>query len=86
MTPLLVDTGFLVALYIRGDSLHSAAVEWLQQNRSPLQTVAPVIVEACFFLDPSGKDALFTQCERCSWRGAAVTHCARFRLSCSVPY
>jgi predicted nucleic acid-binding protein len=55
---LLVDTGFLVALYIRGDSLHRPAVDFLKRNRSPLRTVAPVIVETCFFLDAQGKAAL----------------------------
>ena len=54
----LVDTGFLVALYVRGDTLHHAALTWLRQNRLPLQTVAPVIVETCFFLDVPGKTAL----------------------------
>lgn len=54
----LVDTGFLVALYVRGDTLHRAALTWLQQNRLPLQTIAPVIVETCFFLDAPGKVAL----------------------------
>lgn len=58
MTKLLVDTGFLVALYIRSDTLHQAALAYLQQNRWPLQTVAPVIVETCFFLDSLGKSAL----------------------------
>jgi len=58
VTPLLVDTGFLVALYIRGDTLHQAAVSYLRQNQSPLHTVGPVIVETCFFLNPSGKAAL----------------------------
>lgn len=58
MTRLLVDTGFLVALYIRGDSLHQAAVDFLKRNRSRLDTVAPVIVETCFFLDAEGKSAL----------------------------
>ena len=55
---LLVDTGFLVALYIRGDTLHQSALSYLRQNRLPLQTVAPVIVETCFFLDAPGKAAL----------------------------
>lgn len=58
MPRLIVDTGFLVALYIRGDSLHHAAIVYLQRNRLPLQTVAPVVVETCFFLDASGKAAL----------------------------
>jgi hypothetical protein len=51
VTQLLVDTGFLVALYIRGDTLHQPAVDYLKRNRQPLRTVAAVIVETCFFLD-----------------------------------
>ena len=58
MTRLLVDTGFLVALYIRGDTLHQAALAYLRQNLLPLQTASPVIVETCFFLDALGKAAL----------------------------
>lgn len=58
MTHLIVDTGFLVALYIRGDTLHQAAVDFVKRNRVPLRTVAPVIVETCFFLDAQGKGAL----------------------------
>ncbi len=58
MTQLLVDTGFLVALYIRGDTLHQPAVDYLKRNRQPLRTVAAVIVETCFFLDARGKAAL----------------------------
>ncbi|HRC71585.1 MAG TPA: PIN domain-containing protein [Candidatus Competibacter sp.] len=58
MRRLIVDTGFLVALYIRGDSLHPAAIAYLKSNRMPLQTVAPAIVETCFFLDAAGKAAL----------------------------
>ncbi|MCF7996700.1 MAG: hypothetical protein K9L88_17970 [Chromatiaceae bacterium] len=58
MTHLLVDTGFLVALYIRGDALHQAAIDFLRQNPLPLTTVAPVVVETCFFLDACGKRAL----------------------------
>ena len=55
MAPLLVDTGFLVALYIRGDTLHDDAVNYLRGNRAALLTVAPVIVETCFFLDVPAK-------------------------------
>jgi uncharacterized DUF497 family protein len=56
---LLVDTGFLVALYIRGDTLHQAALAYLRQNQLPLQTASPVIVETCFFLDALGKSFAF---------------------------
>ena len=48
---LIVDTGFLVALYIRRDNLHSQALHFLQQNNQALITTAPVIVESCYFLD-----------------------------------
>lgn len=58
MTQLLVDTGFLVALYIQRDSLHRPAIDFLRRNRLPLITVAPVIVETCFFLSAQGKAAL----------------------------
>lgn len=58
MIQSLVDTGFLVALYIRGDTLHQAALSYLRKNKLPLQTVAPVVVETCFFLDAHGKVAL----------------------------
>jgi len=36
---MLVDTGFLVALYIQRDKLHSQALNFLQQNKQPLITV-----------------------------------------------
>jgi predicted nucleic acid-binding protein len=71
VTHLLVDTGFLVALSIRGDSLHQAAVGLLKGNRLPLQTLAPVIVETWFFLDPKGKAALLTWIAQ---GGLAVAH------------
>jgi predicted nucleic acid-binding protein len=47
---LLVDTGFLVALYRRNDELHQSALKFLEGNREPLITVSPVIVEACHLL------------------------------------
>lgn len=50
MAGLLVDTGFLVALYRRNDELHQSALGFLQGNREQLITVSPVIVEACHFL------------------------------------
>jgi predicted nucleic acid-binding protein len=52
---LVVDTGFLVALYLRGESLHRRAVEFLRENRAPLLTVSPVVVETCHFLNTRGK-------------------------------
>lgn len=58
MARLLVDTGFLVALYRRNDGLHASAVEFLRANRAPLVTASPVIVETCFFLAPRSKPEL----------------------------
>ncbi len=55
MANLLVDTGFLVALYIRRDALHTQAIHFLRNNRAALLTVAPVITETCYFLDAKGK-------------------------------
>jgi predicted nucleic acid-binding protein len=55
---LIVDTGFLVALYIRRDKLHSHALNFLQQNQQSLVTTAAVIVESCYFLDAKAKVAL----------------------------
>lgn len=55
---LIVDTGFLVALYIRRDKLHQHALNFLQQNQHALITVAPVIVESCYFLDAKAKISL----------------------------
>lgn len=55
---LIVDTGFLVALYIRRDKLHSHALNFLQQNQQSLVTTSSVIVESCYFLDAKAKVAL----------------------------
>ena len=55
---LIVDTGFLVALYIRREKLHQQALNFLEQNQQALITVTPVIVESCYFLDAKAKVAL----------------------------
>lgn len=73
MTPanaLLVDTGFLVALFRRRDRLREAARQWLSQSRAPLVTVVAVIVEASFFLSAEEKRNLL------EWirRGALAVH------------
>ena len=64
MPSLVVDTGFLVALYLRGDSLHKQAVQFLQGSRAPLLTVSPVVVEACHFLNIRGKVELLKWIEK----------------------
>jgi len=55
VTGVIVDTGFLVSLFRPAERLRAPAREFLRNNRHPLLTVAPVIVETCFFLDPEGK-------------------------------
>jgi predicted nucleic acid-binding protein len=55
---LVVDTGFLVALYRRRDGLHADAVSFLRENRAPLVTVSAVITEACYFLSTPAKAEL----------------------------
>jgi predicted nucleic acid-binding protein len=55
---LVVDTGFLVALYRRRDALHADATAFLQENRAPLVTVSAVIAEACYFLSTPAKGEL----------------------------
>lgn len=47
---ILVDTGFLVALFDRRERLHAAARDWLARVREPLWTVPSVWVEAAHFL------------------------------------
>ena len=64
MTGVIVDTGFLVSLFRPAEKLRAAAREFLRDNRHPLLTVAPVIVETCFFLGPDGKARLLEWIER----------------------
>lgn len=67
---LLVDSGFLVALFRRRDRLRQSARQFLADSRAPLVTVAPVIVESAFFLAPEEKQNLL------EWirRGALAIH------------
>ena len=67
---LLVDTGFLVALFRRRDKLRAAARRFLTASRAPLATVAPVIVETCFFLSAAEKQDLLEWAKR----GALAVH------------
>jgi predicted nucleic acid-binding protein len=67
---MIVDTGFLVALYIRGDALHHPAIAYLRQFKGRLNTVSAALVETCFFLDSQGK------AEFLKWvsRGGLIIH------------
>lgn len=70
-TATWVDTGFLVALFARNDSHHDAAASFMESNKQlDLHSIWPVVVEACFFLDNDGKQALIQWLER----GAMVMH------------
>lgn len=67
---VLVDSGFLVALFRRSDRLRAAARRFLVDSRAPLVSVAPVIVESAFFLGAAEKQNLL------EWirRGALAIH------------
>jgi hypothetical protein len=69
MTPALVDTGFLAALFDPQDRLAASASSYLRDHAHPLATVTAVLVEACFFLAPARKTELLTWVRR---GGAAV--------------
>lgn len=58
MTGIIVDTGFLVALCKPGERLRARAREFLRDERRPLLTAAPVVVETCHFLRPREKAGL----------------------------
>ena len=69
---VLVDTGFLVALFDRTDRLHESAKQMLatrvRDRHLALVSVWPTVVETCFFLDPPGKRALLQWIERSAMR------------------
>ena len=52
MNAALVDTGPLVALFVRNDPDHARVVAWLRAFRGKLLTTWPVLTEVCHFLSP----------------------------------
>jgi predicted nucleic acid-binding protein len=64
MTPVLVDTGFLVALFDPEDNLAAPAARYLQRHKHPLATVSATVVETCFHLRPALKADLLTWIRR----------------------
>ncbi len=64
MTRILADTGLLVALFHPADRLAPSARSYLRKHRHPLATVAPVIVETCFFLSGAEKAELLDWAQR----------------------
>jgi predicted nucleic acid-binding protein len=55
---VLIDTGFLVALFDRREPLHASAAAWLGGERLALWTVPSVIAEAAHFLPGRQRVAL----------------------------
>lgn len=56
---LLVDSGFLIALFDSREPHHTAARRYLQQCVATLLTVEAVLVEVSFFLRGTQRRALF---------------------------
>ena len=50
MNAALVDTGPLVALFVRNDPDHVRVTAWLREFRGKLLTTWPVLTEVCHFL------------------------------------
>lgn len=49
---MLVDTGPLVALFVRNDPDHERVRNWLRAYHGKLLTTWPVLTEVCHFLTP----------------------------------
>lgn len=75
---VIVDTGFLVALFARDDSHHVSAKALLKgrlcEARANLITIWPVITEAGFFINPMGKIALLEWVNRGALRITPITY------------
>ena len=52
MNVALVDTGPLVAMFVRNDPDHALVSAWLRGFRGRLLTTWPVLTEVCHFLGP----------------------------------
>ena len=64
MTPVLADTGFLVALFDPADALAAPAANYLKAHRHRLVATTATVVEACFFLTPRAKADLLAWIRR----------------------
>ena len=50
MKPVLLDTGFIVALLDRSESFHKTCARTVREVRAPLVTCEAVITESCYLL------------------------------------
>ena len=50
MNPVLLDTGFIVALLDRSESLHKTCARTIREVQAPLVTCEAVITESCYLL------------------------------------
>src|SRR5437016_12646904 len=50
MKPVLLDTGFIVALLDRSESFHKTCARAVQEVEAPLVTCEAVITESCYLL------------------------------------
>ena len=68
MTPVLVDSGFLIALYNQRESAHRRCVEAYASVRTPLITCEACITEALHILDhaPPAVESILTSIEQAS--------------------
>jgi predicted nucleic acid-binding protein len=64
MTPVLVDTGFLVALFDPADALAASAASYLKAHRHQLVATTAPVIEASFFLGPGTKADLLAWIRR----------------------
>jgi hypothetical protein len=48
MKPVLLDTGFIVALLDRSESLHKTCARTIREVQAPLVTCEAVITESCY--------------------------------------
>lgn len=58
---VLVDAGFIIALYDPTDTWHLAAKHFLRSFKGQLLSVEPVLTEACYFLHTPDKAMLLDQ-------------------------
>jgi predicted nucleic acid-binding protein len=50
MKPVLLDTGFIIALLDRSESLHKTCARTIREVQAPLVTCEAVITESCYLL------------------------------------